>query len=175
MLILVYKKNNFKRIKVEKKLLWATSKKSELERKWEAGTLMGCWEGVLTCNLPHYFQRSVWGKILWLLQTSHVLTPHLLSLRRSSLFPLSFRGGARRQVCTNGITRDVQWAMVLGTGDLGGGDTVALSLLLCRVASLGWMLCFPSMCQGGKMGWGCPCLGEAAILGRPNKMCWASF
>lgn len=84
----------------------------------------------------------------------HILKPHPLSLRRISLLPLvQFQGrGSGTGLSPVRPPGMSSWAMVVGSGGLGGRNTVALILLLCGAVSLGQML-FSSLSCGRVAGW----------------------
>lgn len=92
----------------------------------------------------------------------HILKPHPLVLEGAHCFIWLFQGrGSGTNLSLRRLPGTSSWAMVVGSGGLRGGNTVALSLFLRGTVSLGQML-FSSVPCGREAWWAeaAPVLGS---------------
>lgn len=108
----------------------------------------------------------------------HILKLYPLSPKRSSLLPLvQFWGrGSGTGLSPVRLPGMSSWAMLVGSGGLGGRNTVAVSLLLCEAVSLEKML-FSSLSCGRVVGWAkaAPVLEEHLPLAGLGGSVWPLF
>ena len=146
------------------------------------GQEIGGWDsdGVLQRGLTFYpnpfISKDMSGVQCSHFSKHHILKPHPLSLGRSSLFCLAVSGDRLwDKSVTNETTGTSSWAMMVGSGGLGGGNAVALNLFLCGAVSLGQM--FSSLPCGRVAGWAeaAPILGGHLPLAGLAGSVWPLF